>query len=167
MQRDVSNHRILDINLGLLSHHPKSSIHVLGIFIKICQNTPQLCCGALHSSHLFAPGSSFVLGSFSITTFSISSPFRGRVDHKSGRGNMFAFTDGTSAWSVQTSPFLKREPTLFARGRFRSKALRMYRLCNMLEMIKDFSFFNPEQFRNLSQIKTFPFQGFSNLLPQS
>jgi hypothetical protein len=36
----------------------------------------------------------------------------------------------------------------------------------MLEMIKGFSFFNPEQFRNLSQIKTFPFQGFSNLLPQ-
>jgi hypothetical protein len=37
----------------------------------------------------------------------------------------------------------------------------------MLEMIKDFSFFNPEQFRNLSQIKTFPFQDFSNLLSQS
>jgi len=80
---------------------------------------------------------------------------------------MFAFTDGTAAWSVQASPFLERETTFSARGRFRSKASRMYRLCNMLEMIKDLSFFNPEQFRNLSQIKTFPFQDFSNLLPQS
>jgi len=40
-------------------------------------------------------------------------------------------------------------------------------LGNMLKMIKDFSFFNPEQFRNLLQIKTSLFQGFSNLLPQS
>ena len=80
---------------------------------------------------------------------------------------MFAFTDWTAAWSVQSSPFLERETTLFTRGRFHSKASRMYRLCNMLEMIKGFSLFNPEQFRNLSQIKTFPFQDFSNLLPQS
>ena len=63
---------------------------------------------------------------------------------------MFAFTDGTAAWGAQTSPFLERETTLSARGRLRSKASRMYRLCNMLEMIKGFSFFNPEQFRNLS-----------------
>lgn len=80
---------------------------------------------------------------------------------------MFTFTDGTTAWSVQTSPFLERETTLFARGRLRSQAFRMYRLGNVLEMIKGLSFFNPERFRNLSQIKTFPFQGFSNLLPQS
>jgi len=87
------------------------------------------------------------------------------VDLKSGWGNMFAFTDGTAAWSVQASPFLERETTLFAKSRFRSKASWMYRLCNMLEMIKDFSFFNPEQFRNLPQIKAFPFQGLSNFLP--
>jgi hypothetical protein len=63
---------------------------------------------------------------------------------------MFAFTDRTVAWSVQASPFLKTETTSFAIGRFRGKASRMYRLCNMLEMIKDLSFFNSEQFRNLS-----------------
>jgi len=63
---------------------------------------------------------------------------------------MFAFTDGTAAWSVQASPFLERETTLFTRGRFGSKAFRMFRPCNMLEMIQGFSFFDPEQFRNLS-----------------
>ena len=57
---------------------------------------------------------------------------------------MLAFTDGTAAWSVEASPFLEREAALFTRGRFRSKAFRMYRLCNMLQMIKDLSFFNPE-----------------------
>jgi hypothetical protein len=87
------------------------------------------------------------------------------VDLKSGWGNMFAFTDGTAAWSVQARPFLERETTFFTGGRFRSKASRVYRLSNMLEMIKGLSFFNPEHFRNLSQIKTFPFQGFSNLFP--
>jgi hypothetical protein len=80
---------------------------------------------------------------------------------------MFAFTDGTAARSVQARPFLERETTLFAGGRFCSEASRMYRLDNMLKMIKGLSFFNPEHFRNLSQIKTFPFQGFSNLFPQS
>jgi hypothetical protein len=80
---------------------------------------------------------------------------------------MLAFTDRTAAWSIQASPFLERETTLFAKSRFCSKASRMDRLCNMLEMIKGFSFFNPEQFRNLSQIKAFPFQGLSNLLSQS
>ena len=80
---------------------------------------------------------------------------------------MFAFTDGTTARSVQARPFLERETTLFAGGRFCSEASRMYRLDNMLEMIKGLSFFNPEHFRNLSQIKTFPFKGFSNLFPQS
>jgi len=80
---------------------------------------------------------------------------------------MFTFTDGTTAWSVQASPFLERETTLFARGRLRSQAFRMYRPGNVLEMIKGLSFFNPERFRNVSQIKTFPFQDFSNLLPQS
>jgi hypothetical protein len=89
--------------------------------------------------------------------FSLSSLFLGMVDLKSGWGNMFAFTDGTTAWSVQASPLLERETTLFARGRFRSKASRMYRLCNMLEMIKGFSFFNPEPFRNLSQIQAILF----------
>jgi len=36
----------------------------------------------------------------------------------------------------------------------------------MYEMIKDFFFFDPEQFRNLSQIKGVSFQGLSNFLPQ-
>jgi hypothetical protein len=103
----------------------------------------------------------------SITTFPTSCFFLEVVDLKSGWEDMFAFADRTAAWSVQTSPLLERETTLFARGRFRSKAFRAYRLCNMLEMIKRFSFLDPEQFRNLSQIKTFPFQGFSNPLPQS
>jgi hypothetical protein len=122
---------------------------------------------SLSDSNLLPMSQDSCYVSNSITTFPISSLFRGIVDLKSGWGNMFAFTDGTAAWSVQTSPFLERETTLSARGRLRSKASRMYRLCNMLEMIKGFSFFNPEQFRNLSQIKTLSFQGFSNLLPQS
>jgi len=36
----------------------------------------------------------------------------------------------------------------------------------MLKMIKDFSFFNPKQFRDVLQTKAFRFQDFSNLLPQ-
>jgi hypothetical protein len=80
---------------------------------------------------------------------------------------MFAFTDGTASWSIQSSSFPERKPTLLTRGRFRGKSFRMDGLGNMLKMIKDFSFFNPEQFRNLLQIKTSLFQGFSNLLPQS
>jgi len=62
---------------------------------------------------------------------------------------MFAFTDGTASWSIQPSSFLEGKPTLFTRGRFHDKAFRMGGLGNMLKMIKDFSFFNPEQFRNL------------------
>jgi hypothetical protein len=76
----------------------------------------------------------------------LSSLLLGWVDFKSGRVNLFAFTDGTAAWSVQASPFLERETTLFARGRFRSKVSWVYRLCNMHEMIEGFSFFNSEQF---------------------
>jgi hypothetical protein len=80
---------------------------------------------------------------------------------------MFAFADGTATRSIQAGPFLEGESALSARGGFCSYAFGMYGLCNMLEMIKDFSFFDSEQFRNLSQIKTFPFQSFGNLLPQS
>jgi len=36
----------------------------------------------------------------------------------------------------------------------------------MVEMIKNFFFFDPEQLRNLAQVKRFSFQGFRNLLPQ-
>ena len=79
---------------------------------------------------------------------------------------MFAFTDGTAPRSIQPSSFLEREPTLFTRGGFHGKAFRMGRLGNMLKMIKVFSLFNPEQFRNLLQIKTVFSQDFSNLLPQ-
>jgi hypothetical protein len=63
---------------------------------------------------------------------------------------MLAFTDRTAAGSAQATPFLERETTLSAGGRFRSQASRMDRLCNMLEMVKDFPFLDPEQFRNLS-----------------
>jgi hypothetical protein len=79
---------------------------------------------------------------------------------------MFAFTDGTASWSIQPSPLLERKPTLPTRGRFRGKSFRMDGPGDMLKMIKDFSFSNPKQFRDLLQIKTFLFQDFSNLLPQ-
>ena len=79
---------------------------------------------------------------------------------------MFALTDGTASRSIQPSSFLEREPTLPARGRFRGKSFRMDGLGDMLKMVKNLSFFNPKQFRNLSQIKIFLFQGFGNLLPQ-
>jgi hypothetical protein len=80
---------------------------------------------------------------------------------------MFALADGTAAGSVQASPFLEREATAFARGRFRSEAIRMDGLRDMLEMVEGFSFFNLEQFRNLSQIEAFLLQSFSHPLPQS
>ena len=80
---------------------------------------------------------------------------------------MFVFAYWTATRSAQAGPLLEREATSFARGRFRSKAFRVHRLCNMTEMIKRFSFLDPEQFRNLSQIKTFLFQDLSNPLPQS
>jgi hypothetical protein len=76
----------------------------------------------------------------------LSSLLFGLIDFKSGSVNLFAFTDGTTARSVQASPFLERETTLFTRGRFYSQASGVYRLCNMLEMIEGFSFFNFEQF---------------------
>jgi hypothetical protein len=88
------------------------------------------------------------------------------VDLKSRRGNVFAFTDWTASRSIQPSSFLESKPTLFTTGSFHDKALRMDRLGNMLKMIKDFSFFNPEPFRNFLQIETFFLQDFGNLLPQ-
>jgi len=90
----------------------------------------------------------------------------GGVDLKSLWGNMLTFTNGTAAWSTQASPFLERETALLAKGRFHTKPPVMCRLFNMDEMIKDFFFFDPEQFRNLSQIKSVSFQGFSNFFPQ-
>ncbi len=75
----------------------------------------------------------------------LSSFLLGWVNFKSGWVNLLAFTEGAAAWSVQASPFLERETTLFARGRFCGKASRVYRLCNMHEMIEGFSFFNSEQ----------------------
>jgi hypothetical protein len=62
---------------------------------------------------------------------------------------MFAFTDGAASRSVQPSSFLEREPTLPARGRFHGESFSMDGPGDMLKMIKDFSFFNPKQFRNL------------------
>jgi len=41
---------------------------------------------------------------------------------KSGRGNMFAFTQGTAAWSAEASPLFERKTTLLTRGWFHSKA---------------------------------------------
>ena len=88
------------------------------------------------------------------------------VDLESGWGNMLAFADGTAAWSAEASPFLERETTLSAGGRFRSQTCGMDGPCNMLEMIQSVSLFNPEQFGNLSQVEAFPFQGLCNLFPQ-
>jgi hypothetical protein len=51
-----------------------------------------------------------------------------------------------AAWSAQASPFFERETTLFAGGRFCSEMFWVDRFCNVHEMIKDFSFFNSEQF---------------------
>jgi hypothetical protein len=79
---------------------------------------------------------------------------------------MFAFADGTASWSIQPSSLLERKPTLPTSGRFRGKSFRMDGPGDMLKMIKDFSFSDPKQFRDLLQIKTFLFQDLGNLLPQ-
>ncbi len=79
---------------------------------------------------------------------------------------MFTPTDRTPPRSIQPSSLLERKPALFTRGGFEGETFRMGRLGNMLKVIKDFSFSNPEQFRNFLQIETFLFQNFSNLLPQ-
>jgi len=89
------------------------------------------------------------------------------VDLKSWWGNMLTLTNGTAAWSTQASPFLERETALLAKGRLLSKTSGMDRPFNMHEMIEGVSFFDPEQLRNLPQIKRFFFQGFGNLFPQS
>jgi hypothetical protein len=47
------------------------------------------------------------------STSFLSSLLFGLVDFKSGWVNLFAFTDGTTARSVQASPFLERETALF------------------------------------------------------
>jgi hypothetical protein len=44
------------------------------------------------------------------------------VNFESGRGNMFAFTNGTAAWSAQASPLFERKTTLLTRGWFHCKA---------------------------------------------
>jgi hypothetical protein len=98
--------------------------------------------------------------------FSLSSRFRGMVDLESGWGNMLAFADGTAAWSAEASPFLERETALSAKGRFCSQTCGMDGPFNMLEMIKGFSLFNPEQFGYLSQVKAFSFQDLCNPFPQ-
>jgi len=63
--------------------------------------------------------------------------------------------------------FYGKSRGMLARGWFHGKAPVMYRLFNMIEMIKSFFFFDPEQLRNLPQVKRISFQGFGNLLPQS
>jgi hypothetical protein len=68
----------------------------------------------------------------------------GIVDLKSRRGNLFASTDRAAARGIQASPFLKSEAASFTGGRLHNKALRMYRLLNVFEMIEDLSFLNPE-----------------------
>jgi hypothetical protein len=87
------------------------------------------------------------------------------VDLESGWGNVFAFADGTTAWSAEACPFLERETALSARGRFRSQTCRMDGPCDMLEMIKGVSLFNPEQFGDLSQVKALSFEGLCNFFP--
>jgi hypothetical protein len=44
---------------------------------------------------------------------------------------------------------------LIALGRFHEEPLAMSGLCDMLEMVKDFSFFGPKEFRDFTQIETF------------
>ncbi len=80
---------------------------------------------------------------------------------------MFTLTYGTAAWSARASPLLEIKTTLLAQGWFHNKALVMYRLLDMHEMIENFFFFDPEQFRNLSQVQKVFSQCLSNLLPQS
>jgi hypothetical protein len=87
------------------------------------------------------------------------------MDLESGWRNVLAFADGTTAWGAEARPFLERETALSARGRFRSQMCRMDGPCNMLEMIKSVSLFNPEQFGNLSQVKAFSFQDLCNFFP--
>jgi hypothetical protein len=89
----------------------------------------------------------------------------GVVDLKSRWGNLFASTNGTATRGIQASPFLEREAALFTRGRFRNKALRVYGLLNVFEMIEDLSFLNPEPLRDLSEVKQFFFQDFCDPLP--
>jgi hypothetical protein len=89
------------------------------------------------------------------------------ADLKSRRGNLFASTDRAAARGIQASPFLEREAALFTGGRLHNKALRVYGLFNVFEMIEGLLFLNPEEFRDLSQIETFFSQGVRNPLPQS
>ena len=91
----------------------------------------------------------------------------GIADLKPRWGNLFIFTDGTAARGIQASSFLEREAALFTGRRLHNKALRVYGLFNMFEMIEGLLFLNPEPLRDLSEIKQFFFQDFRNLLPQS
>lgn len=86
------------------------------------------------------------------------------VNLKSRRGNLFASTNGTAARGIQASPFLEREAALFTGGRLHNKALRVYGLFNVFEMIEGLSLLNPEESRNLPQIKGFLSQSFHDLL---
>ena len=79
---------------------------------------------------------------------------------------MFALTDGTAPRSIQPTPFLEGKPAFFTISRLYDEAFRMGGPGDMLKMIQNFSFFDPEQFRNLECIKTFRFQSFGNFLPQ-
>lgn len=76
--------------------------------------------------------------------FSLSSLFSEMVDLESRWRNRLTLTDRTAAWSIQPSPFLEGKPTLFTTGSLHDKTFWMERLGDMLKMIKDFSFFNPE-----------------------
>ena len=99
------------------------------------------------------------------TVLLVLSPI-GRIDFKPGGRNRFAFADWTASGSIQPSPFPERKPAVLTSRRFNGEVPRMNRFGNVLEVIKDFSFSNPKQFRNLLRIKIFRVQSFSNLFPQ-
>jgi hypothetical protein len=76
--------------------------------------------------------------------FSLTSLFSGMIDLETRWGNRFTPTGGTAARRIQPSSFPEGKPTLFTVGSIHNKAFRMDGLANMLKMIKDFPFFNPE-----------------------
>ena len=66
----------------------------------------------------------------------------------------FAFAERATAWRAEARSFLEGEPTLLALCRIRGKPPGMYRLGNVLEMIKRFSFFDAKQLGDFPQTET-------------
>ena len=66
------------------------------------------------------------------------------IDLETRWGSRLTLTDGTAARRIQPSSFPEGKPTLLTVGSTHDKAFRVDGLANMLKMIKDFPFFNPE-----------------------